>query len=203
VTVTTVVFDVGETLVDESRAHAVYAERAGVNPFLFFAAIGALIERRENHRGVLEMLGVDEKVDHVPYELGDLYDDALPALRALRGEGYRVGVVGNQPSQTEAFLREAGCEVDFVSSSETLRVSKPQPAFFDRVVELAGAPPEQIAYVGDRVDNDVLPAKRVGMLAVFVRRGPWGWLQSEWPEVELADIRLDSLLDLPDALRRV
>jgi HAD superfamily hydrolase (TIGR01549 family) len=201
--VTTVVFDVGETLVDESRAHAVYAERAGVNPFLFFAAIGALIERRENHRSVLDLLEVDRKVDHVPYELGDLYDDALPSLRALRDEGYRLGVVGNQPSQTEAFLREAGCEVDFVSSSETLRVSKPQPEFFDCVAQLADAPPAEIAYVGDRVDNDVLPAKRAGMVAVFVRRGPWGWLQSQWPEAARADIRLDSLLDLPHALRRV
>jgi FMN phosphatase YigB (HAD superfamily) len=50
--------------------------------------------------------------------------------------------------------------------------------------------------VGDRVDNDVAPAKAVGMVAVHIRRGPWGYLQDS----ALADLRLTSLATLPDAL---
>jgi FMN phosphatase YigB (HAD superfamily) len=68
------------------------------------------------------------------------------------------------------------------------------------VVETAGEPPESIAYVGDRLDNDVLPTLAAGMKAVFVRRGPWGWMHAERPEIERAHLRLESLLDLPDAL---
>ena len=49
---------------------------------------------------------------------------------------------------------------------------KPSPEFFARVVQAAGLPPEQIAYVGDRLDNDVLPAADAGMTSVFPRRGP-------------------------------
>jgi len=64
-----------------------------------------------------------------------------------------------------------------------------------------GLPTEEIAYVGDRVDNDVLPAKAAGMTAVFVRRGPWGYVHAGWPEAARADARIDSLADLPDALR--
>jgi FMN phosphatase YigB (HAD superfamily) len=61
-------------------------------------------------------------------------------------------------------------------------------------------PADQIAYVGDRLDNDVLPSLAAGMTAVFVRRGPWGWMHAERAEIEQAHIRLESLLDLPDRL---
>jgi len=60
--------------------------------------------------------------------------------------------------------------------------------------ELAAA---ELAYVGDRVDNDVLPAAAAGMVAVHVRRGPWGRLQRTLPEAALG---LDDLASLPDAL---
>jgi len=55
--------------------------------------------------------------------------------------------------------------------------------------------------VGDRLDNDALPAQRVGMVGVFISRGPWGLLHSTRPEVELADARIESLVELPDLLR--
>lgn len=54
--------------------------------------------------------------------------------------------------------------------------------------------------MGDRVDNDVLPSKRAGMLAVHIRRGPWGVIQSAWPEAAAADLRVDSLAELVSAL---
>jgi FMN phosphatase YigB (HAD superfamily) len=76
-------------------------------------------------------------------------------------------------------------------------VRKPDRAFFERVSELVGAPPSRVAYVGDRVDNDVLPAAAAGMVAVHVRRGPWGRLQRTPAEAALV---LDDLASLPDAL---
>lgn len=56
--------------------------------------------------------------------------------------------------------------------------------------------PAGVAYVGDRVDNDVLPAKAAGMFAVLVRRGPWGYLGARRPEAATADLRLDDLTSL-------
>jgi FMN phosphatase YigB (HAD superfamily) len=50
------------------------------------------------------------------------------------------------------------------------------------------------------VDNDVLPAKAAGMTAVFLRRGPWGYVHGAWPEADSADLRISSLSELPDAL---
>jgi FMN phosphatase YigB (HAD superfamily) len=62
----------------------------------------------------------------------------------------------------------------------------------ERVAELAGAPAAKIAYVGDRIDNDVAPALAAGTVAVRIRRGPWGYVQ-EPPEGALRIRSLDEL----------
>ena len=195
-----VVFDIGETLVDETRVWGLYADRAGVTRLTFFAALGALIERRNDHRNVFELLGIERWVDPIPYDRKDLYADAVPCVSALRESGYTLALVGNQPARTESFLRDCGLEVDLVASSDSWGVAKPDAEFFRRVAGWIGLPPREIAYVGDRVDNDVVPANAAGMLSVFVRRGPWGVLQGEWPEARQARLRIDSLAELPEAL---
>jgi len=200
VAVKAVVFDVGETLVDETRAWGVYADRAGVSRLTFFAALGAVIENRQDHRNVFELLGITDRIDWVPYEREDLYDDAVPCLRELGNRGFWLGLVGNQPTRTEAFLQQCGLDVDLMASSETWGVNKPDPAFFTRLAHEVDFHPQEIAYVGDRVDNDVLPARAAGMIAVFIRRGPWGHLQSHWPESHEAHVRIDSLAELPEVL---
>jgi FMN phosphatase YigB (HAD superfamily) len=197
-----VFFDVGETLVDETRAWTALADAAGVPPLTLFGVLGGLIERRDGHSRVFDVLGL-EPPRWSGYELGDLYPDALPCLQALRRVGYLLGIAGNQPQSCEDFLRRAGIDVDVIASSASWDVEKPSPEFFARVAHEAGCDPAEIAYVGDRVDNDVVPAAEAGMVAVFIRRGPWGHLHAGWPEVARAHIRLDSLSDLPDALRRV
>ncbi|GAP53630.1 hypothetical protein AHiyo6_01950 [Arthrobacter sp. Hiyo6] len=58
-----VVFDVGETLVDESRAWKTQAVRAGVTPFTLMGLLGALIDRNEDHRRVWDLLGVERPVE--------------------------------------------------------------------------------------------------------------------------------------------
>ena len=77
--------------------------------------------------------------------------------------GHRVGVVGNTNTETEQFLRER-CGADFVASSAGLGAAKPAPEFFAAIARLAEAEPGEIVYVGDRVDNDVLPAIAAGMV---------------------------------------
>ncbi len=75
--------------------------------------------------------------------------------------------------------------------------ASPTLRFFDKVVELMGCSSSEVAYVGDRVDNDVLPAAAAGLVAVHVRRGPWGRLQRTPSEATLG---VDDLATLPEAL---
>ena len=197
-TVDWVVLDLGETLLDETRAWAERADHLGVPHLTFMAVLGAVVAARRDHREVFTYFPVAEAPPPWRAEAEDLYDDALPTLAALRDRGYRLAVMANQPLEALPLLRSL--PIDKVAASAEWDVHKPDPAFFARVAAEVGAAPERIAYVGDRVDNDVLPAKAAGMLAVFLRRGPWGVLHAEWPEAAQADVRLDALAELPDAL---
>jgi HAD superfamily hydrolase (TIGR01662 family) len=195
-----VVFDVGETLVDEERWGRRLAEREGLQPHVVWAALGVTIERGEEHTALWGHLGMERSPrwwSEIPYGLEDLYPDALDCLRRTRELGLRVGIVGNQSETLERWAREAALPADVISSSASLGVRKPDPAFFVRVVELVGCEPEEVAYVGDRVDNDVLPAAAAGLVAIHVRRGPWGRLQRTPPAATLG---LDDLAALPEAL---
>lgn len=195
-----VFFDVGETLIDEERWWRVLAAREGLQPHVVWAALGMTIERGEEHSDLWGHLGIGRPSGWwgaLDYELGDLYADAVPCLEAVRELGLRVGIVGNQTAALEQWARDAALPADVISSSASLGVRKPDPAFFERVVELAGCAAGEVAYVGDRVDNDVHPAAAAGLVAIHVRRGPWGRLQRTPPE---AAIGLDDLASLPDAL---
>jgi HAD superfamily hydrolase (TIGR01509 family) len=169
--VSVVAFDVGETLIDETGMWERAADVAGVPRFTLMGVLGGLAARGEHHDRVWSILGVEHPA--ATWEPLDLYPDALAAIQALRSRGQTVWAAGNTPLETEEQLRP---HVDFVGSAARWGVWKPEPEFFGRLIEEAGVPPEKIAYVGDRVDNDMLPAIAAGLVAVHVRRGPWGLL---------------------------
>lgn len=195
-------FDVGEVLVDETRVWTAWADMLGVSAFTLMAVLGAAIERGEDHEAAFARLGLFYWRDREPevedafggIRAEDLYPDALPALAALRDAGYHVAVIGNQPERRHAELAALGVEPDVMAMSDVLGVHKPAPEFFAAVLELLDAPPGDIAYVGDRVDNDVGPAAAAGMRAVWLRRGPWGRLHTD-PDGQ-ADLEVSSLAEL-------
>jgi len=188
--VTPVVFDIGETLIDESRMWQQVADDAGVPGFTLMAVIGGLIARGEPHDRIWDVL----ETAPVPGEFSaaDFYPDALPCLRRLADPGYLVGAFGNTPASTEELLRP---HTSFVGSSARWGVKKPAGAFFDRLIAECGRPAAEIAYVGDRVDNDIAPALAAGMLGVHIRRGPWGHLQDR----PAAAVSIRSLSEIPTA----
>jgi len=206
-----VVFDVGETIVSEERIWGRWADRLGVARFDFFAVLGALIEADRHHREVFEVFSPGFDVDAAmatdplfgAFDGDDLYPDTRPCFEALRAAGYGIGLAGNQPARAEDALRAIGLDVDFVAASRRWGVEKPSPGFFAKVAEEAGVAAQRVAYVGDRLDNDVLPAIDAGMVAVFLRRGPWGWIHARRTEVARAHLRIGSLAELAPALARL
>jgi FMN phosphatase YigB (HAD superfamily) len=198
------VFDFGETLLSEERAWGVWADWLGVTRQELFAAIGATVEGRYPHRHALELCrpGFDlerafkeRAAAGIPRheELYDVYPDAAAAVTRLRDAGLRVGFAGNQPAGAEASLAGLVAEGDLVATSADWGVSKPDPAFFTRIAAELALPPGEIAYVGDRVDNDILPAAAAGMFTVLLRRGPWGVIQAAWPEAKTANATASDL----------
>jgi HAD superfamily hydrolase (TIGR01549 family) len=207
-----VVFDVGETLVNEERSWSEWADWIGVSRPVFFAALGATIAMRQDHPRVFEVLAPGFNLAQEQQAkaaaghgwrimAGDFYPDTAPCLHQLRSSGYRVAIAANQPVEIEEVINELNLPVDFVATSGGWGVAKPSAEFFRRIVEKTGVPAAKIAYVGDRLNNDVLPAADAGMGSVFIRRGPWGVIHATWPEVSVADLRIDSLGELAECLR--
>jgi putative hydrolase of the HAD superfamily len=103
-----------------------------------------------------------------------LFPDALPALRALRGEGYRLGIVSNFEAWLGVLLERLGVLplVDVVVVSGVEGIEKPDPEIFRRALARLGVAPERAVYVGDNPRVDVEPALALGMGAILVdRRG--------------------------------
>ena len=208
-----VVLDVGETLIDETRIFATWAEVLGMPQFTLMAVLGGSIaqeEKPEDWRRFFELLQQPEWRDRQPeveerfggFRDEDLYADALRGLRGLAAKGYRLAITANQPARRHDELRALGVDVEVMAMSEAMRVSKPDPAFFARTLELIGSPdPSSVAYVGDRVDNDVRPSHAAGMRAVWIRRGPWGYLHEDTDGV--ADLVVWSLDELVERIDEV
>jgi FMN phosphatase YigB (HAD superfamily) len=177
-------FDVGEVLVDETREYGTWADWLGVPRHTFSAVFGAVIAHGRDHRDVFRIFrpgfdpyaerqkrldaGCGESLDE-----SDLYPDARPCLQALKDADYFVGIAANQPARTGHFLRALDLPVDIIATSDDWGVAKPDPAFFHKLVEVSGHRPHEIAYVGDRLDNDIRPAAAAGLYTICIKRGPW------------------------------
>lgn len=210
VMVRALVFDVGETLIDETRIWSRWADRLGVPRLTFMGVLGGMAALDRSHREAFELVrpGIDVEAEigawrredpaglRENFDADDLYPDVRPGLAALRAAGYDLVVAGNQPPQAYDALVAMDLPVDGVHTSAAWNVEKPDPAFFAKVAAVCGHEPEEILYVGDRLDNDVLPAAAAGMRTALLRRGPWGHLHAARPESARADLVVDALTDL-------
>jgi HAD superfamily hydrolase (TIGR01662 family) len=210
-----VVFDVGETLVDETREYGTWADWLGIPRHTFSSVFGAVIALGMDYRDAFQYFRLDFNLDVERAERAnagqpelfddsDLYQDVRPCLAALRDMGIWIGVAGNQTLRAGEILRKLDLPADMIATSEEWGSAKPDIAFFRALVSAAPCEAGRIIYVGDRLDNDLKPAKAAGMRTAFIRRGPWGYIWERHPDMETAaDWRLASLAELPPIVAEV
>ncbi|MFE0424325.1 HAD family hydrolase [Streptomyces sp. NPDC058953] len=209
-----VFFDIGGTILDESREFETWADWLGVPRHTLSAVFGAGIARGLDYRETFRTFrpGFDIVAERElraaagePESFGeeDLYPDARACLASLKDQGLLVGLAGNQPAYAEPILRGLGLAADVIGTSEEWGVEKPSPAFFERVVRAGGGDASSILYVGDRPDNDIRPAAGAGMRTCLIRRGPWAHILDVPPDTAGRCLfRIDALDELPDLVAR-
>jgi putative hydrolase of the HAD superfamily len=123
-----------------------------------------------------------------------LFGDVQDALKRLRRQGVRLGILSNFPTHLEETLRQHGIHgyFDFFVVSSLVGLEKPDPAIFELAIERAGVPKEQILYVGDHVDDDIRGARAVGLSAILIDR------HDRWPEADC--VRIRSLSELAEVV---
>lgn len=206
-----VVFDVGETLVDETRVWSTWADVVGVPRLTFMAVLGAVIARGGAHPEVFAEFGLDHWQEHRDeletayggFRDDDLYPDVRPTLTDLRADGYRLAIFGNQPANRTAELKALDLGAEVIGMSAEMGVAKPNPFYFATILDRLGSPEAgSVTHVGDRIDNDVAPAAAAGLRSTWIRRGPWGRIQA-LPDGFQPALVIDSLAELRSGLDRV
>lgn len=206
--ITTIALDIGETLVRDDRYWGSWADWLDVPRHTVSALVGAVVAQGRDNADALRLLqpGIDLRAAYQAREAAgrgehldesDLYPDVRPALTALRQQGLRVIIAGNQTVKAGALLRDLDLPADAIVTSGEWGVAKPGSEFFQRLVDLAATPAESILYVGDHPQNDTFPASAAGLRTAHLRRGPWGHLWAADPGVRAAaDWVIDSLTEL-------
>jgi HAD superfamily hydrolase (TIGR01662 family) len=203
-----VILDVGETITRDDRYWASWADWLDIPRHTLSALVGAVVAQGRDNADALRLArpGIDVGTEYRAREAAgrgehldesDLYDDVRPALAELQRLGARVVIAGNQTARAGELLRALDLPADLVVTSGELGVAKPSEDFFRRVIEVVQAAPGETLYVGDHPANDTLPAAAAGLRTAHLRRGPWGHLWADAPDVvATADWRIDGLMDL-------
>jgi HAD superfamily hydrolase (TIGR01509 family) len=220
--ITAVVFDADETVVDLSPAvtgalGAVLEEMRRLTPLAEALTVADLAEdwppvfaamraaptpdiRRAALARSLARVGLDIELDRIAeiffarrFALSRPFADVLPVLAALRA-AYTVGLATNGNSRAE----RCGLAGEFafeVYAHEGGLPKKPAREFFAAVVEAAGCAPSAVVHVGDSWEHDVRAAQAAGLRAVWLNR-----TGAPRPPGPPPDGEVRSLADLPDLL---
>ena len=193
-------FDVGSTIVDETEAydHRVREMIVGTGiTFKEFDDVRIALAKQglDGNSAAIKHFGLTKTPWHSEDEAP--YSDAYTTLAALIDKGYKLGIIANQKLGTEERLESWGLRqyFDVIAASAEIGYAKPDKEIFEKAFELAGCTAEESVMVGDRLDNDMIPAKAIGMKTVWVKNGLAQYQGAEFGE-GVADYMVDSLSEL-------
>ncbi len=195
-------FDVGSTLVDETEAydHRVrdMIEETNISFSDFDSKRIELAKQGfDGNSEAIRFFGLKKtpwySEDEKPFV--DVYE----TLEVLKERGYNLGIIANQVMGTAKRLDAWGLlkYFDVVATSAELGVAKPDELIFEKAFEMAGYQPHDAVMVGDRLDNDITPAKALGMKTVWLRKGLSIYQHIDLSK-DIADWVIDNLPDLKE-----
>lgn len=192
-------FDVGSTLINEEKAylHRLHDVADAVNePFekIYDKAIRFYKENRKGDLEIMQLYGLPKLKWHKEDE--ELYPEAVTCLEAL-SRRFKIGIIANQPLGTAGRLEQHGIlkYINLIIASAEEGVSKPDRKIFDIALSRAKCKAKNAVMIGDRVDNDIVPANQLGMKTVWIKQG-FGKYWKIKNQDEQADYEVNNLTSL-------
>lgn len=192
-------FDVGSTLIDESLVYENRMRNAAKSANVTYEYVyeTAIKFYRQNKKGDLEtikLLNVEKPIWKFEYEI--LYNDTNKCLKKLSGK-YKIGVIANQSLGTTQRLEKFGIlkYIDLVIASAEEGIAKPDKRIFQIALNRTDCEPKQAVMIGDRIDNDIVPAKKLGMYTIWIKQG-FGRYWNITSDDEKADYEVNSLTEI-------
>ena len=191
-------FDIGSTLVDESIAYQNRIKRtiAGSN-ITYNEFMDRLVQLEGDFKSVCASFGLEP----APWNSDDevVYPEAEDCLRSL-SKRYKIGIIANQNPGSKERLERIGLlkYIDLVIASAEEGVAKPDLRIFQIALDRANCKPSEAVMVGDRIDNDIVPANIIGMKNVWIKQGFGKYFVPNSPEEEpnWTIITLNEIIDL-------
>lgn len=197
-------FDVGSTLIDETECYNHRIRDAIAGTGITFEEFNEkrIFFAKQNLKGDIEALkffGLTKTPWHHEYEIP--YEETENILKTLYEKGYHIGVIANQSLGTEKRLENWGLMkyIELVIASAEEGVAKPDIEIFLRALNRSDCSPENAVMIGDRIDNDIEPANRLGMKTIWVKQG-FSAYQTPVNEFQQADYIVDRLQDVLEVL---
>lgn len=172
-------FDIGNTIYDETEADMDRVETLlsnvdyDVTAEIFYDDMikAAAAYAKSPFAAVRNKYGIEETIPYYA-DKEKVYPDVISTLERLSLK-YNIGVIANQPSETQDRLEKDGLDrfFDICLLSETEGLEKPDRKIFLRALEQADCRPEDAVMIGDRLDNDIFPAKEIGFKTIWLRQG--------------------------------
>lgn len=175
-------FDLGSTLLDEEAAYGFYIDKCvkklesldiEVSSDSYKKKMAEYAHKSlDPIRATWQYFAPNEPRPLWTNEGIKLYSEVREVLETL-SKHYRLGIVANQSSSVRELLQEWRIEsyFQFIILSEEVGLSKPNTTIFTLALQKANIPADRVVYVGDRYDNDILPAKSLGMWTVRILTG--------------------------------
>jgi HAD superfamily hydrolase (TIGR01662 family) len=193
-------FDIGSTLIDETacyekRFREISAAAAVSYDTIYETALAFYKKGEKGDHACAKQYGVSLPKWH--HELETPYADAIDTVQCLKSRGYRLGIIANQGLGTESRLKTFGLQeyFDIILSSAEEGVAKPDPVIFLRALDRACCKPQDAYMIGDRLDNDIIPAKALGMKTIRILQG-FGTYAIPRSDAETPDTTVTLLSDL-------
>ena len=196
-------FDLGSTLVDEHLVYKhIFCDIAELTNLDYsFIYDEALDYYKQNKKGDIE-LGIKYHLPKRKWYIEDeiLYKD-VPYCLEILSKKYHIGIIANQSLGTKNRLEKWGIMkyIDLVIASAEEGVSKPNLKIFEIALKKAKCYPNKAIMIGDRIDNDIVPAKKMGMRTVWVKQGFGGYWQITGYD-EKPDYIVEKIIKLCDFL---
>lgn len=192
-------FDVGSTIMNEQLAYEHRMRDMANSANISFEKVYemAMAYYKLNKKGDLEVareLGVALPKWYKEDEF--LYDDAIQCFEIL-SKKYKIGIIANQSLGTEERLGNQGIlkYINLIVASAEEGVAKPDRRLFEIALERSNCEPVNSIMIGDRIDNDIIPAKRMGMNTIWIKQG-FGQYWNIKEEIEKPDFVVNNLTEL-------
>ncbi|MBQ3528319.1 MAG: HAD family hydrolase [Clostridia bacterium] len=197
-------FDIGSTLSDESECYRIRFEEITRNTEITAREFEEKVIEfsRQNKKGdwaAAEYFGLPMPAWHK--EVEKLYREAENVICVLSSKGYKIGIIANQSPGTAERLKKWGVlkYIEIILASAEEGVSKPDPEIFKRALCKADCLPENAVMIGDRLDNDIAPAKALGMKTIWIKQGYFKYVE-QYTEDEKPDCTINNLSVLLELL---